>query len=137
MIQFAIRQLAEVENSMNSTERILYYAEQIPSEILSDETSLVKPSPSWPEKGDINFVDVEMRYRDGLPLVLRGLSLNVTGGERVGVVGRTGAGKSSIMSCLFRLVELTAGRIEIDGVDVAKIALKDLRSRISIIPQGT
>lgn len=136
MIQFAVRQLSEMENSMNSTERILYYAEQIPSEISSNERPLVKPVSTWPERGDIQFVDVEMRYRAGLPLVLRGLSLHVSGGERVGVVGRTGAGKSSIMSCLFRLVELDRGSIMIDGVDIAKISLRDLRSRISIIPQG-
>lgn len=135
MIQFAIRQLAEMENSMNSTERIQYYANELPSEIATTEQKLIIPPQDWPEEGNIVFNDVRMRYRPGLPLVLKGLSVEVKGGERVGIVGRTGAGKSSIMSCLFRLVELDGGHIDIDGVDISKLSLHDLRSRISIIPQ--
>ena len=132
MIQFTVRQLAEVENNMNSTERVHYYGTE-----LEEEAPLhtVEVRPSWPEQGQIEFRDVEMRYRAGLPLVLKGLSMNVRGGERIGVVGRTGAGKSSIMSTLFRLVEISGGQILIDGLDIAKIGLKDLRSRLSIIPQ--
>ena len=76
-----------------------------------------------------------MRYREGLPLILRGLHLDVAGGERVGIVGRTGAGKSSIIYTLFRLVELSGGSITIDGVNIAEIGLHDLRSRLAIIPQ--
>ena len=76
-----------------------------------------------------------MRYRAGLPLVLKGLSMHVKGGERIGVVGRTGAGKSSIMSTVFRLIELSGGSITIDGVNIATIGLHDLRSRLAIIPQ--
>lgn len=76
-----------------------------------------------------------MRYRDGLPLVLKGLSMHVRAGERIGVVGRTGAGKSSIMSALFRLQELASGSITIDGMDISKIGLQNLRSNLAIIPQ--
>jgi len=76
-----------------------------------------------------------MRYRDGLPLVLRGLSVTVAPGSRCGVVGRTGAGKSSLINCLFRLQELNSGSIVIDGVDIAKMGLKDLRTNMAIIPQ--
>ena len=76
-----------------------------------------------------------MRYREGLPLVLRGLSVTVKPGSRCGVVGRTGAGKSSLINCLFRLQELTSGSIVIDGVDIAKMGLKDLRTNMAIIPQ--
>ncbi|KAF2156832.1 ABC multidrug transporter-like protein [Myriangium duriaei CBS 260.36] len=132
MIQFVVRQLAEVENNMNSTERIHYYGTE-----LEEEAPLhtIPVRESWPEKGEIVFKDVEMRYRAGLPLVLKGLSLHVKPGERIGVVGRTGAGKSTIMSTLFRLIELSGGSITIDGVDIAKIGLADLRSRLSIIPQ--
>lgn len=76
-----------------------------------------------------------MRYREGLPLVLQGLDMKVAAGERIGIVGRTGAGKSSIMSTLFRLVELSGGSISIDGVNIASVGLLDLRSKLAIIPQ--
>lgn len=133
MLQFTVRQLAEMENGMNSTERLHYYGTQ-----LEEEAPLktdLQVAPSWPEKGEIIFQDVEMRYRPSLPLVLDGLNLHVRGGERIGIVGRTGAGKSSIMSTLFRLVELSSGFITIDGLDISKIGLHDLRSRLAIIPQ--
>ena len=83
----------------------------------------------------VDFRNVQMRYRDGLPLVLRGLSVTVSPGSRCGVVGRTGAGKSSLINCLFRLQELCGGSIVIDGVDIAKMGLKDLRTNMAIIPQ--
>ena len=132
MIQFTVRQLAEVENAMNSTERIHYYATH-----LDEEAPLhLKDVPdSWPEKGEIDFNEVQMRYREGLPLVLQGLNMKVAAGERIGIVGRTGAGKSSIMSTLFRLVELSGGSISIDGINIASVGLKDLRTRLAIIPQ--
>ncbi|TKA35153.1 hypothetical protein B0A54_13948 [Friedmanniomyces endolithicus] len=132
MIQFTVRQLAEVENNMNSTERIHYYGTELEEEA---PLQLAEVRPTWPEKGEIVFQNVEMRYRAGLPLVLKGLSLHVHGGERIGVVGRTGAGKSSIMSTVFRLIELSGGSITIDGVDIATVGLHDLRSRLAIIPQ--
>lgn len=132
MIQFTVRQLAEVENNMNATERIHYYATQLEEEA---PLKLLQVSPSWPETGRITFENVEMRYRPDLPLVLKGLDFEVNGGERIGIVGRTGAGKSSIMSALFRLVELSGGAIKIDGIDISKVGLQDLRTKLSIIPQ--
>lgn len=132
MIQFTVRQLAEVENGMNAVERLQYYGTQ-----LEEEAPLhtIDVRPSWPEKGEIIFDNVQMRYRANLPLVLQGFTLHVSGGERIGIVGRTGAGKSSIMSTLFRLVEVSGGRIVIDGIDISTIGLHDLRSRLAIIPQ--
>ena len=132
MMQFSVRQLSEVENAMNSTERIYYYGTA-----LEEEAPLhLAPVPEkWPERGQIDFEDVHMRYRPHLPLVLQGFDMHVASGERIGVVGRTGAGKSSIMSTLFRLVELSSGKITIDGVDISQIGLEDLRSRLAIIPQ--
>ncbi|KAI7922401.1 multidrug resistance-associated protein 2 [Pyricularia oryzae] len=132
MIQFTVRQLAEVENGMNAVERLRYYGRELESEA---PLKTIEVAPSWPQKGEIIFEDVEMRYRPGLLLVLRGLDMKVRGGERIGIVGRTGAGKSSIMSALFRLVELSGGRITIDGLDIATVGLGDLRSRLAIIPQ--
>lgn len=132
MIQFTVRQLAEVENGMNSVERLLYYGTQLEEEA---PLKTIEVRKSWPEKGEIVFDNVDMRYRAGLPLVLHGLSMHIRGGERIGIVGRTGAGKSSIMSTLFRLVELSGGHITIDGLDISTIGLQDLRSRLAIIPQ--
>ncbi|EED80008.1 predicted protein [Postia placenta Mad-698-R] len=130
------RQSAEVENYMSSVERVLEYSrgdridQEAPHEIKDH-----KPVAEWPDRGAIEFNNVVMRYRPGLPFVLKGLSLSIKGGEKIGVVGRTGAGKSTLMLALFRIVELTSGSITVDGIDISKIGLKDLRSKISIIPQ--
>ncbi|CCU77293.1 ABC transporter/ABC Transporter [Blumeria hordei DH14] len=132
MIQFTIRQLAEVENGMNATERLHYYGTSLEEEAPLHTVDVRK---TWPESGEIRFDNVQMRYRPHLPLILSGLSMCIRGGEHIGVVGRTGAGKSSIMITLFRLVELSAGRITIDGLDISSIGLHDLRSRLAIIPQ--
>lgn len=83
------------------------------------------------------MTNVSMRYRIDMPLVLKGVSFSLEGGQKLGVVGRTGSGKSSLIQALFRLVELAGGSIVIDGVDISKIGLSDLRSKLSIIPQET
>ncbi|KAI0714464.1 P-loop containing nucleoside triphosphate hydrolase protein [Cerioporus squamosus] len=129
-----VRQSAEVENDFNSVERIYHYAnvlEQEAPHILPDR----KPKSPWPAEGQIELKDVVLKYRPELPPVLKGLSMSVRPGEKVGIVGRTGAGKSSIMTTLFRLVELTSGSIVIDGVDISSIGLNDLRNGLAIIPQ--
>ena len=94
----------------------------------------ISPPPGWPEKGEIVMEDVSFRYSSDLPLVLKDLSLTIDPGEKVGVVGRTGAGKSSLISVLYRLAE-PCGHVTINGIDTKTIGLHDLRRNISIIPQ--
>jgi ATP-binding cassette subfamily C (CFTR/MRP) protein 1 len=89
----------------------------------------------WPQKAQISFDSVELRYRPKTEKVLKGLSFDVQGGHKVGVVGRTGAGKSTLSLALTRILELEEGSIKIDGIDISKIPLKSLRDKITIIPQ--
>ncbi|KAG2147643.1 ABC protein [Suillus clintonianus] len=136
MCGVVVQQTADVDNSMNAVERLVEYVDcsTIPQEA-PHVIEARKPPAQWPECGAVEFKDVKMAYRPGLPNVLMGISVKVEGGEKIGVVGRTGAGKSSLMLALFRIVELSGGSITVDGVDISTIGLKDLRSRISIIPQ--
>lgn len=89
----------------------------------------------WPSKGGIKFSDVVLKYRPTTEEVLRKLNLEIKGGEKIGVVGRTGAGKSTITLALTRIIELTSGKIEVDGVEIGKISLQQVREAITIIPQ--
>lgn len=132
MLQFTVRQAADVENHMNSTERIQQYGSDVEQEAAEHTFDVPK---NWPENGEIVFKKTCMRYRPHLPLVLDSLDLHVKPGERIGILGRTGAGKSSIINALFRVVELSDGSIDIDGIDISKLGLHDLRSRMAIIPQ--
>ncbi|KAL3741423.1 hypothetical protein ACJRO7_016978 [Eucalyptus globulus] len=129
-----LRQASRAENSLNAIERVGVYIE-LPSEapaIIENN----RPPPSWPSLGSIEFDDVVLRYRPELPPILHGLSFTVAPREKLGIVGRTGAGKSSMMNALFRIVELEKGRILIDGCDTSKIGLEDLRKVLGIIPQS-
>jgi ABC-type multidrug transport system fused ATPase/permease subunit len=89
----------------------------------------------WPTRGEIKFTDAKLRYRHDLPLALQGATFAIRAGEHIGVVGRTGSGKSTIMQALFRLVELSAGSVEIDGIATGAVDIRQLRSRMTIIPQ--
>ncbi|KAK6781531.1 hypothetical protein RDI58_019327 [Solanum bulbocastanum] len=131
----AVLRLASLaENSLNAVERVGTYIE-LPSE----GPSIIegsRPPPGWPSAGSIQFENVVLRYRPELPPVLHGISFTISPSDKVGVVGRTGAGKSSMFNALFRLVELERGRILIDGFDVSKFGLTDLRKVLGIIPQA-
>ncbi|KAI9447656.1 ABC transporter [Lactarius indigo] len=135
-LDWMVRQLSEVENNMNSVERIVYYArnlEQEPPHEIPDK----KPPTPWPIHGKLEINEAVLKYRPELPQVLKGLSMSIEGGEKIGIVGRTGAGKSSIMVALFRIVELESGSISIDGVNISNLGLNDVRNAISIIPQDS
>lgn len=133
-LSFLLDNFAEAEGSVTAIERIQKMSE-IEQEQNFDRNGTVPDS--WPLKGDLEFSDVKMRYRRNLPLSLDGLSFQVNAGEHCGVVGRTGAGKSSLLSALFRLVNVESGSITIDGVDLSTVGLSDVRgpNGISIIPQ--
>eukprot|EP01063_Lacrimia_lanifica_P037428 TRINITY_DN767_c0_g1_i1.p1 TRINITY_DN767_c0_g1~~TRINITY_DN767_c0_g1_i1.p1 ORF type:complete len:1446 (+),score=463.91 TRINITY_DN767_c0_g1_i1:28-4365(+) len=130
--QAAIRMSAETETLMTSVERVREYGELAPQPTVTP----AHPAPrSFARRGEVRFVDYSMRYRDGLPLVVKRLNIVIPPTTKVGIVGRTGAGKSSIMQALFRLSEPASGRVEIDGTDAAEVPLAELRDRVSAIPQ--
>ncbi|KAJ4308144.1 hypothetical protein N0V84_012274 [Fusarium piperis] len=129
-LRWTIRCYGDMELGMNSMERVLEYM-TLETEPQDGE----KPAATWPTSGAIEIKDLEVAYAPDLPPVLKGLSLRIERHERVGVVGRTGAGKSSLTLALFRFLEARSGSISIDGVDISKVSLSDLRSRLSIIPQ--
>ncbi|KAI9339972.1 P-loop containing nucleoside triphosphate hydrolase protein [Obelidium mucronatum] len=133
-LSWCIRQFTETEVAMNAVERVKYYAEQTAVEadaILPDS----RPPKDWPSTGSISFTDLQMKYAPELPLVVKGVTFAITDKQKVGIVGRTGSGKSSLMQALFRMVEPCGGTIIIDGVDISKIGLADLRNGLAIIPQ--
>ncbi|GMF36683.1 unnamed protein product [Phytophthora fragariaefolia] len=123
-----------VEIQMVSPERILEYG-SIPAEG-SQRPLVIEPEASWPRSSTIRFEDVVFSYKQGGKPVLKGLSFDIRNNEKIGIVGRTGAGKSSLTMALFRIHELVSGRILIDGVDIASMPLRTLRSNLSIIPQS-
>ncbi|KAL7620647.1 hypothetical protein AAE478_009642 [Parahypoxylon ruwenzoriense] len=129
-VMWTIRHYADMELEMNAAERIIEYTE-LPTESLGGAS----PPAAWPTEGRIEVNDLVVSYAEDLPPVLKGLNFTVERNERIGVVGRTGAGKSSLTLALFRFIEARSGNICIDGIDISKIKLHDLRSRLAIIPQ--
>jgi ABC-type multidrug transport system fused ATPase/permease subunit len=165
VIQVVVREWADVEGSMNAVERLYEYAVQLPQEEpgrhdddnndddddddditntkpnpnhppTSTSTSIqLRPSHTWLRTGSVHFTDVHLHYRPGIPPSLRGVTLHIRAGEHAAIVGRTGAGKSSIINALFRMTEISSGRITIDDTDTATLPLAALRGALSIIPQ--
>ncbi|EIW78632.1 multidrug resistance-associated ABC transporter [Coniophora puteana RWD-64-598 SS2] len=129
---FLVRRFVGLEQSMVALERIKEY-----SELAQESPEFVEPRPaaSWPDKGAIKCEDLVIRYAPQLPNVLHNINFEVRPGEKVGILGRTGSGKSTLALSFFRFVEATEGRILVDGVDIGKIGLTDLRSKLTIIPQ--
>eukprot|EP00667_Euglena_gracilis_P000143 EG_transcript_143 len=131
MLGLLNRLLADLETAFTSVERIIEY-EEVEQERLQGS---VTPPADWPPQGCITFHDVEMRYRPDVPPSLKEVTFQIKPAEKVGIVGRTGAGKSSLLVAMYRLSELSAGKIYIDGVDISTVDLHRLRRAISIIPQ--
>lgn len=131
VLSFLVRMTAEVETNIVAVERLEEYT-VLPREA---EWQVGTVDKAWPVHGQVEFNNYKIRYREGLDLVIRGISLSVKGGEKIGIVGRTGAGKSSLTLGLFRIVEAAGGEIVIDGLDISKMGLHQLRSRLTIIPQ--
>lgn len=130
MFQWGMRQWSELVNQMTSVERVQEYADLLPEK---DDQSK-EPPATWPQHGEIEFKQVFLKYSQDDPPVLKNLNFVIKPQEKVGIVGRTGAGKSSLIQALFRLADID-GNILIDGVDSKSVYLKKLRSKISIIPQ--
>lgn len=128
-----LRCYADVEININAVERVQEYINDVKTESAAKTDH--DPPSSWPQKGEIEVKNLSLRYAPDLPLVIKGISFHVTPGEKVGVVGRTGAGKSTIITSFFRFIEPDSGNIFIDGVDIGKIGLDSLRRGLAIIPQ--
>ncbi|KAJ2662040.1 hypothetical protein IWW48_002099 [Coemansia sp. RSA 1200] len=128
-----IRNYSDNEMSMTSIERIMQYT-RTEQEAANESDSQNKPPATWPTKGDMQINGLVVEYVPGVP-VLHGISLSVEHGEKVGVVGRTGAGKSTISLALLRFLEASKGQIVLNGIDVSKVGLEDLRRNVTIIPQ--
>lgn len=131
--QFTTRLSAEVEGRFTSAERILDFIDDVPIE--DQRPDRVPVPPSWPDRGCIEFKNVEAAYRAELPPVTSGLSFVIRAQEKIGIAGRTGAGKSTLAACLYRMMEMRQGGIVIDGLDIEQLSLQTLRSHLSMIPQ--
>lgn len=131
-LNWLVRMTSETETNIVAVERITEYIK------VENEAPWVtdkRPPAGWPHKGEIQFSNYQVRYRPELDLVLKGINCDIKSTEKIGVVGRTGAGKSSLTNCLFRILEAAGGQITIDGIDIASIGLHDLRGKLTIIPQ--
>ncbi|XP_046783234.1 multidrug resistance-associated protein 1 isoform X1 [Gallus gallus] len=132
-LNWLVRMTSDLETNIVAVERVKEYAEmEKEAEWSIDETA---PASTWPQEGKVEFRGFGLRYREDLDLVLKNINITINGGEKVGIVGRTGAGKSSLTLGLFRINEAAEGEIIIDGINIAKIGLHDLRFKITIIPQ--
>ncbi|XP_012382272.2 multidrug resistance-associated protein 1-like isoform X2 [Dasypus novemcinctus] len=131
-LNFWVRKACEIETNAVSIERVCEY------ENMDKEAPWImsrRPPSHWPNKGIVEFIDYQARYRDDLGLALQDITFRTHGEEKIGIVGRTGAGKSTLSNCLFRIVERSGGKIIIDGIDISTIGLHDLRGKLNIIPQ--
>ncbi|XP_067833265.1 ATP-binding cassette sub-family C member 10 [Heptranchias perlo] len=132
LLSGVISSFTQTESQMVSVERLEEYVTEIPSEPQDGD---IEVPDTWPQEGVVVFRDVVLMYRQGLPHVLNGVNIKINAGEKVGIVGRTGSGKSTLFLALFRMVELSEGQIFIDNIDTKAVSLVELRSKLAIIPQ--
>ncbi|XP_029962097.1 LOW QUALITY PROTEIN: canalicular multispecific organic anion transporter 1-like [Salarias fasciatus] len=131
-LNLLVKMTSELVTNIEAVKRVSEYIEiENEAEWVTD----TRPPKDWPEAGRLQFENYKVHYRPGLDLVLHGITCDIGSTEKIGIVGRTGAGKSSLMNCLFRIIEAAEGRILINGKDIAKLGLHDLRSNLTIIPQ--
>ncbi|EGG02490.1 uncharacterized protein MELLADRAFT_38572, partial [Melampsora larici-populina 98AG31] len=135
-LNWLVRSVTEVETNIVSCECVLEYSKIAPEGVNENNQNL-EPEPEWPSRGEICFENVEACYRPELDLVLKGVSFTANAGEKVGICGRMGAGKLTITLSIFRLINLSSGRITIDGVNISTLSLSGLRSQMLIIPQDS
>lgn len=132
-LNWFVRMISELETNVVAVERVSEYTKTPVEADLINEFQ--RPLPDWPSKGVVEFKNYSTRYRSGLDLVLKNINFKVNEAEKVGIVGRTGAGKSSLTLALFRLIEPTSGSIVIDDENLSHLGLHDSRSRLTILPQ--
>uniref|UniRef100_A0A672I9D7 ATP-binding cassette, sub-family C (CFTR/MRP), member 2 n=1 Tax=Salarias fasciatus TaxID=181472 RepID=A0A672I9D7_SALFA len=131
-LNLLVKMTSELETNIVAVKRVSEYIEiENEAEWVTD----TRPPKDWPEAGRLQFENYKVHYRPGLDLVLHGITCDIGSTEKIGIVDRTGAGKSSLTNCLFRIIEAVEGRIFIDGIDIAKLGLHDLRANLTIIPQ--
>jgi ABC-type multidrug transport system fused ATPase/permease subunit len=132
LLTFLVRTVSDLESNAVAVERMMDTTE-LPQEASWNR----KPEPpmGWPSEGKLEFKNYQTRYKEGLELILQNITCSIKPGEKIGIIGRTGAGKSSMTLALFRIVEPAGGSILIDGLDVTSLGLHNLRSKITIIPQ--
>lgn len=133
LFQYSLRTFSEIETRFINIERISYFLRTMKSENKLKVT--IVPTEEWPTQGTIEFKNVKMKYDENLPFVLNDISFFINNGEKIGIVGRTGGGKSSLVNAIFRLCELSEGKITVDGIDISKIDLELLRSKLFNVPQ--
>lgn len=133
-LNWTVRAFSEVESRMTAVERLRHYG-SLEAEHLTTSTPVLSEDTAWPTEGELHIEHLGVRYADNLPMVLRDVNIHIPARSKVGIVGRTGSGKSTLFQTLFRFVEPTVGTITIDGVDITSVPLSRLRRAIAIIPQ--
>jgi len=135
LLNWTVRTITDTETSFNSFQRVMYTTDATESEAARELPGDSELGKHWPEHGQLTFSGVHLRYREDLPSVLNGVDLTLQPGHKVAVVGRTGSGKSTLLRILLRIVEMNAGCVSIDGVDIRNVGLSQLRSAVTVIPQ--